>query len=245
MTTPERTAVASHIAVIVLCGTVAVCAVGLTVAFERVTDGVTATLANVNRPCKGPAGPDACGALAQVNKTSIAAGDVANAAAKQVEQSGVLITATTRNLDAVGASVSGLTGHLTKTADALAGTAKALTGTSQAATTTIGTANTSLTRLTGSADVLLGNANSSVAAMQPLLGRSTLFVDHLDALATNPAIPTLETNLANITTTGEHMLQTGDAVETKLAKCTLHSTFSCVFKSDLLFAAQVTGYALR
>jgi len=238
MTTPERTAVASHIAVIVLCGTVAVCAVGLTVAFERVTDGVTATLANVNRPCKGPAGPDACGALAQVNKTSIAAGDVANAAAKQVEQSGVLITATTRNLDAVGASVSGLTGHLTKASEALAGTA-------QEATTTLGTANTSLTRLTGSADVLLGNANSSVAAMQPLLGRSTLFVDHLDALATNPAIPTLETNLANMTTTGEHMLQTGDAVETKMAKCTLHSTFSCVFKSDLLFAAQVTGYALR
>lgn len=245
MTTPERTAVASHVATTILCGVVVVCVIALTVAAERVTDGITATLANVNRPCKGIAGPDACGALAQVNKTAIAAGDVANAAAKQVEQSGTLITATTRNLDAVGSSVSKLTGNLSKTSDALSGSANAITETAQAVTQTIGTANISLASVTASTNGLLTTASTSVAAIQPLMGRATLFVSHADDLVSNPSALTIENNFATMTTTANHMMLTGDQVETKLAKCTLHATFACVFKSDILFGAQVTGYLLR
>jgi hypothetical protein len=37
--------------------------------------GITRTVDNLNRKCKGEAGPDACGALAQVNKTVIKIGD--------------------------------------------------------------------------------------------------------------------------------------------------------------------------
>ena len=34
-----------------------------------------AVLDHINRPCKGASGPDACGTLAQINKTAIDAGD--------------------------------------------------------------------------------------------------------------------------------------------------------------------------
>ena len=36
---------------------------------------IDAVLDHVNRPCKGSSGPDACGTLAQINKTAIDAGD--------------------------------------------------------------------------------------------------------------------------------------------------------------------------
>jgi hypothetical protein len=36
---------------------------------------ITDTAANINRPCRGAAGPDACGTLAEVNKTMVRAGD--------------------------------------------------------------------------------------------------------------------------------------------------------------------------
>ena len=44
-------------------------------AINQVAAHINLTLDNVNRPCKGPAGPDACGTLAQFNKTLIKAGD--------------------------------------------------------------------------------------------------------------------------------------------------------------------------
>jgi hypothetical protein len=79
-------------------------------------DGVNGTLTNINRPCKGPYGPDACGTLAQINKVSIAAGDATNQMRLQVAQTGLLITATTANLNLVGS-------HVSDAVDALKGTA--------------------------------------------------------------------------------------------------------------------------
>jgi len=48
-----------------------------------------------------------------------------------------------------------------------------------------------------------------------------------------------------MTGTGAHMLDTADKVETKLAQCTLHPTFSCQAKTWLLFGAEAGGYLLH
>ncbi len=69
-------------------------------------DSLNATLANVNRPCKGPPGPDACGTLAQINKVAIDAGDMTVQTQLEVRQMGTLIQAATSNLNDAGADVS-------------------------------------------------------------------------------------------------------------------------------------------
>ncbi len=132
MTLNERTQIGSHIAVAILCGVVAVCAIVLTTSLVHTDAGVDATLANINRKCQGQHGPDACGTLAQINKVAIAAGDVANETRIQVEQSGALIKATTKNLDIVGHSV-------TKTSQDIGELADALTETAHGATDTLAT----------------------------------------------------------------------------------------------------------
>jgi len=141
---------------------------------DALVGSMNATLTNINRPCQGPAGPNACGTLAQVNKVAIAAGDVANASKMQVEQSGDLIKATTANIDAIGATV-------TKAADHLSGTADALAETAHGATDAIAT------------------TNQSIAGLQPLEIAATASVSHLDTVIADPAIPATLGNTAKIT----------------------------------------------
>lgn len=120
-----------------------------------VLDGVNGTLVNVNRPCKGAASPDACGTLAQINKTSIAAGDIVNQSRIHVAQTGQLITAATANLNDVGS-------HVSTAVDALAGTARAATGAIDQAHTDLAAADT------------------AIAAAKPLLDAATLTTQHVD-----------------------------------------------------------------
>ncbi len=115
-----------------------------------------AVLDHINRPCKGASGPDACGTLAQINKTAIDAGD-AIVRTQLIERSTQphIISA----MDEFGQTAK----HLSSTADSLKGTADALTGTAQAATSTIGTAGT------------------TIAAFQPVLGHLDASSADLDA----------------------------------------------------------------
>ncbi len=76
------------------------------------------------RPCKGPAGADACGLLAQVKKVAIDSGDAVVTAQLQVKQTSQLIASTTGDLDAAAADI-----HRT---------ALAVTGTAQAGTSMLG-----------------------------------------------------------------------------------------------------------
>lgn len=132
------------------------------------------TLVNINRPCQGPHGPDACGTLAQINKVAIAAGDVANAAKVQVEQSGALITATTHNIDKMGATVTGVAGHLSTTADAL-------------------------TQIARGATTAIAATNETIAGLQPLEKAATASVAHLDTIIADSSIPKTLANTATIT----------------------------------------------
>ena len=59
---------------------------GLAPRTNVILDKLDGTLENLNRPCKGPAGPDACGTLAQINKAVIDAGDATVEAQLQVKQ---------------------------------------------------------------------------------------------------------------------------------------------------------------
>ena len=107
-----------------------------------------AVLDHINRPCKGASGPDACGTLAQINKTAIDAGD-AIVRTQLIERSTQphIISA----MDEFGQTAK----HLSSTADSLKGTADALTGTAQDATDT------------------LAEGKRTIAAVQPLLAQLT------------------------------------------------------------------------
>ena len=111
-----------------------------------------AVLDHINRPCKGASGPDACGTLAQINKTAIDAGD-AIVRTQLIERSTQphIISA----MDEFGQTAK----HLSSTADSLKGTADALTGTAQGATDT------------------LAEGKRTIAAAQPLLESSARAVD--------------------------------------------------------------------
>ena len=107
-----------------------------------------AVLDHINRPCKGASGPDACGTLAQINKTVITAGD-AIVTTQLVERAAQphIISA----MDEFGQTAK----HLSSTADSLSLTAHAATGTLDAATDTI------------------GEGKRTIAAAQPLLAQLT------------------------------------------------------------------------
>ena len=111
-----------------------------------------AVLDHINRPCKGASGPDACGTLAQINKTAIDAGDavVRTQLIERASQPHIISA-----MDEFGQTAK----HLSSTADSLKGTADALTGTAQGATD------------------MLAEGKRTIAAAQPLLESSTHAVD--------------------------------------------------------------------
>ena len=216
-------------------------------------DAVNATLVNVNRPCKGPDGPDACGTLAQINKGVIRMDDLATTAQMQVKQSGLLITATTQNMDKVATSVTG-------EVSALQDTTKALTKTAQTASTSLQTLTDDISPVLASTNAAVGQIGATVAGLQPVEKAATKvekaatksFTD-IDALALNPNWPQLIENAQKVsgefvTTVGttNHMLFTFDAVETKATHSYLNPPHGAAaiwptVKPFILPAVQVTG----
>jgi hypothetical protein len=72
---------------------------------DAASGAVYTTANNLNRPCKGAAGPDACGTLAQANKTMVRISD--EITETQVQQRGVLPHVTAA-MDAFGDAAHGL-----------------------------------------------------------------------------------------------------------------------------------------
>jgi hypothetical protein len=68
--------------------------------------------------------------------------------------------------------------------------------------------------------------------------RANTSLDLFNMLLANPNVAVMIDNGGEFTTTAV-------AVEKKLAQCTLHPTFGCVVKSDIIFGAQVGGYLLH
>ena len=147
-----------------------------------------AVLDHINRPCKGASGPDACGTLAQINKTVIDAGD-AIVRTQLIERSTQphIISA----MDEFGQTAK----HLSSTADSLKGTADAITGTARGATETLSAAQTDLKTL-----------DTSLTAFPPLLERSTATVGDLDALLKDKAVYGTLDNVQSMTSSGSAIL---------------------------------------
>ncbi len=139
-----------------------------------------AVLDHINRPCKGASGPDACGTLAQINKTAIDAGDAI--VTTQLQE-----RAATPHVIAAMDTFRDAAVHLSGTADSLSGTATALTGTAQAATSTIGTAGTTIAAL----QPLVGHVDSAVTSLDTSLQTTSLDLDavlqHTEAITSSAA----------------------------------------------------------
>ena len=146
------------------------------------------TLDHINRPCKGPAGPDACGTLAQINKTVIAAGDA-------IVRTQLIERATTPHVTAAMDEFGTAAQHLSNAADSINGTAGALTGTAQAATETIQTTGTTI----AAAQPLLAQLTENGASLQAT-------TDTLNDTLKRKAVGEMLDNLAEATGQGNAIL---------------------------------------
>ena len=141
----------------------------------------------LNAPCTDNGHQVVCGTLAQIGQTTKNTGILAAQGAEQVKQSGALIAATTRNMDAIGAGVTGEIASLKGVTD-------------------------SVPPLTAAATKLLGTANETVEAGQPVLEAATRVIDHTDAVVTGPDVTNgihnagvVVLNAADITADAEHV----------------------------------------
>ncbi len=151
-----------------------------------------AVLDHINRPCKGASGPDACGTLAQINKTAIDAGDaiVRTQLIERTTQPHIISA-----MDEFGQTAK----HLSSTADSLKGTADALTGTAQGATD------------------MLAEGKRTIAAAQPLLDAYTQSGDDLDVLLKRKSITDILDNVAGMTVHANSISGEFDLVTQKAA----------------------------
>jgi hypothetical protein len=201
-------------------------------------DAVNATLAAVSAPCTGFHGSVTCGPIAQMSQTEKNIGILAAQGALQVKQSGALITATTRNMDVVAASVSG-------EISAMQGTTAALTTTAQTATASLKTITDGISPVLSSTNTTITQAGITIEGFQPVEIAATKSLTDFNTLLDNPSIPSMMDRADKMMGSGVDIFATTDAVEKKLAQCTLHPTLRCVVKSDTIFAAQVGGYLLH
>jgi hypothetical protein len=240
MTIPERTSIASHIAAVVLCGTVAVCAVGAFVTYERLADaalpvvkGAAQAMDHVNKPCQGSGKDkaDNCGTLAL-------AGQV-------MEKSGDAVVTTQLQEQSTVKGFVVLLGALTGTSHQLAKTADAATGTLNAASDTLKTTGQSVQRVAEAAIPVESNTAALVGHLDvetaPLVTHADLVIQQVDGLAANPAIPTILTNFAGITGSTNDLLARGYLVEKKATQCYLYPTMRCRIDSLIVPTFQVAG----
>jgi hypothetical protein len=212
---------AQHIAVIVLCLTLAVCAGLLTHKVNAIDlSQLNIALKTINRPCA----PGPCGTLADIDKTVVKSGDAIVTTQLQEQRIGRQVSATMVALQSIPPHVNDTLDGLTATSD---------------------TASESLQTLTGHITPVLDAADATVSGLEPAEVALNKSVTDFDALISDPNLALIMRNVGTMTTTGNHMLFTADQVETKLTKCTLHPTFWCNAKGDIIFGAQIGGYLLH
>ena len=137
---------------------------------EKTVEKASSTLDAINAPCVGFHGSVTCGPIAQLSQTAKNVGIVAGLSAQQVKQSGVLI-------DSAAKSVTEVSAHVNRTADALTQTAQGATDT-------------------------LAEGKRTIAAIQPVLGAFKQDVDDINALLRDEAI---HRTLANLDATTQNL----------------------------------------
>ena len=157
-------------------------------------DAVNATLKAVNSPCADNGHQVVCGPIAQLALAEKMIGNMAGQTQEQVRQSGLLITATTQNMDKVATSVTG-------EVSALQDTTKALTKTAQTASTSLQTLTDGISPVltsTKSTVDKVGDAVGSVGTAAKGLAKGLLPLES-DADAAAKGLLPLEANAATIT----------------------------------------------
>jgi hypothetical protein len=157
---------------------------------KRPIDGLTATLAALNAPCRDFQGDYICGPIPQLAQTEKNIGILAARSAQQVQQTATLVTATAANLNTVGDSVKQLAGSLS-------GTATAATGTLTAATGTFGA-------LTVDAQAV----KPSLDAFPPLIASYTAVGDNVNGFIkeNSPVVHRIAVHVAGMSASGDLML---------------------------------------
>lgn len=200
---------------------------------HRLAVQVGAVLTDITRPCKGPHGPDACGTLAEINETVIKIGDIAVTAQLQVNQTSTLVAQYGKLLNGIATDIHGEMTEAQKTT-------AALTGTAQQAKTTLATANTVIAAEQPHLDDILKHADLVLTTGNDAVAR-------FNAMLADPNIALTMKNVQGMTASGNHMLFTADAVETKATKGYLHPPTNPAarawmeIKPFLIPAAQVGG----
>lgn len=161
-------------------------------------------LTEVARPCKGPKGPDACGTLAEINKSVIDIGDIAKTAEIQVNQTATLVGQYGKVLNGIAMDIHG------EMAEAKKATA--------AATVTL-----------NGATKVLSTADDTVLNLQPVEGNAVAVLSDLDRKINSPTITaTLDNfqatmkNVEGMTASGDRITFTLDQLIQKETKPILH-----------------------
>jgi hypothetical protein len=175
---------------------------------EATINSLNNTLVNINRPCKGKAGPDACGTLAQLNKTAIAIGDITITTQTQVKQSATLIAQYGQMLNGIALDIHGEMGEAQKAT-------AALTGTAQAATKTLGTADSLISSEQPRVDAILAQTDT-------VLESGNEAVRRFDAMLADPNLALTMKNVEGITAHTDDMTLTLDQLLQKETKPILH-----------------------
>jgi len=170
MTTPEKTAIASHIATILLCGVVAFCCIAIALALSRTLDNVNTALATVNRSCA----PGPCGTLANIDKAVVKAGD----AIVTTQQQELVVTKQIR-LDAL----AGVPVHINGTMDALSETATT-------ASRSVQNLSDGLTPVLGHLDAATVDSDAAIKRLVPVEDDTDRAVRDFDARVTSQDVTT-------------------------------------------------------
>jgi hypothetical protein len=166
MTIPERTAVASHIAIIALCAVVAFAVIELVNTLDRTLDGVNVALATVNRP--------GTGTLAEVNKAAVKTGDA-------------IVTTQMQEL-AVVKQISPVLDSLATVAPHVNQTMTALSGTATAASTSLQDVSDHLTPVLDAAKLTTLDSDAAIKGLFPVESDTDRLVKDFDVQVTSPAV---------------------------------------------------------
>jgi hypothetical protein len=119
-------------AVVVVCGVATIALVDIDQAAKKATvtlGSLNGTLVEINRPCKGPKGPDACGVFAQVKKSVIDIGDATVTAQVQVKNTGLLMATAAQGITSAASDLHEVAGQASSSLESVRDDAGLITST--------------------------------------------------------------------------------------------------------------------
>jgi hypothetical protein len=206
MTTPEKTQIASHAAMIALCIVVGVCAIALTVAVLRITDGSQQALATVNRGCA----PGPCGTLAAFTKAVTKGGDAI--VTTQLQELSVV-----KRINPVLDSLTTVAPHANAAMDSLSGTATT-------ASRSLQDVSDHLTPALDSANATTAELGSAIDALKPVETDADRAVRDFDAQVTSPDVDRALKGLADTSQQAALTTTQFTGIATDLHKATSDAT---------------------